>query len=118
MIGPQKLCMALGCDRLAEQGAHVWLHGDRRFYYIAAFCRRCNHRHADEEICYCRYVARGENPGTWIPIRDTFLLKRGSERPGTAFEPFRAWCAESGPAEGHGFRERCSRYCSAGVRTG
>ena len=112
VVGPQAQCMVLGCTRAAEEGAHVWLEGDRRSYYIAAFCRPCNHRHAGEEICYCRYVRLLQDPGAWIPIRATDLLRITSARPNDALVGLAEWCANSGPQDGHGFRQRCSRYCS------
>jgi hypothetical protein len=95
------------------EGAHVWVEGERRAYFIARLCRRCNHRHGDEEICACRYIGRREEPRRWMPIRDLWLYKIMALEPGgdDVFAPFRVWCAETA-APSHGPRERCSRFCS------
>ena len=85
----------------------MWVRGERRFYFVAALCRQCNHRHGDEEICYCMYIGQRKEPVGWMPLRDTWLFKVGSED-GGHWDPFRDWCGES---EAHGWRERCSRYC-------
>ena len=113
-IGKQDRCMALGCDGAAEEGAHVWLQGERRFHYIAMLCKRCNHRHGHEEICYCRYIGRDEEPGAWIPIRDAFLYKMGTV-PGApakdhAMRPFAEWCRVNSPPA-HAFRVKCCHWC-------
>ena len=121
MVGPQDRCMALGCEGPAEHGAHVWLEGERRFFYVALFCRNCNHRHGGEEICFCRYIGLREEPAAWIPIRDTWLYKHGTA-PGAppehnALRPFDEWCRTNGPPA-HGRRDRCCLFCPGGRAPG
>ena len=118
-VGPEKICAVLGCGRDAVEGAHVWVEGERRAYFIARLCRRCNHRHGDEEICYCRYIGRGEDPKCWMPIRDMWLYKMmskpsasGASGGDTIFEPFQEWCRETAPPTHGRFRNRCSRFCT------
>lgn len=114
MGGPLAQCVALDCDGPAEVGAHVWLEGDRRRYYIAGFCEKCNHRHGDEELCYCRFIGKGEDPKRWIPIKDSWMMKiAGPDSRTLPFEDFKAWCREKGPVgeEGHGYREMCCQFC-------
>ena len=101
----------LGCGGEATEGAHVWVEGERRAYFIARLCRSCNHRHGDEELCYCAYIGRGEEPRRWMPIRDLWLYKCMAANPvdvDSVFAPFREWCRETAP---HGPRDRCSRFC-------
>lgn len=111
-LGPQSQCVVLDCQNPAEEGAHVWVEGERDFFFIAPLCRQCNHRHGDEEICWCRYIANGLQPRRWIPIKDTWLCKIASPGGTSHFLPFREWC-ESADATHRAGRERCSRYCSA-----
>ena len=118
MGGVVVVCMARDCDGRAELGAHVWLKGDRKRYYIAGFCEQCNHRHGDEEICYCRYVGREEEPKMWIPIKDTWMMKVAGSTPTTSpFDDFKEWCDDRNPVggvDGHGFREKCCSFCVGG----
>jgi hypothetical protein len=109
--GPERICAVLGCGREAVEGAHVWVEGERRAYFIARLCRRCNHRHGDEEICCCRYIGRGEEPRSWMPIRDMWLYKIKLIGGNKIFEPFQEWCRETAPPTHSRLRDRCSRFC-------
>jgi hypothetical protein len=91
----------------------VWVEGERRFYYVARLCKSCNHRHGEEEICYCRYIEKGEEPKQWMPIRDMWLFKVGGKSQSLLYLPFREWCSSTGPPS-HGHRQRCSRFCVGG----
>ena len=119
-VGPQITCVALDCGAPAEMGCHVWVRGVRDAYFIAPFCRHCNHRHGHEEICHCRYIGRGEEPAQWIAIRDVWLLKQTATDTSNVrelFAPFRTYC-ERQHIEGPyavSPRWRCSRYCSASI---
>ena len=114
---PEKQCVVLGCGGEAEEGCHVWVKGERRFYYIAPLCQKCNHRHGEEEICWCRYIMGHEEPKQWIPIRDVWLMQVGNTEGkrwlggsrGEVFRPFKEWCEKK--KSSHSFRERCSYYC-------
>jgi hypothetical protein len=111
-LGPETKCVVLGCDGSAEEGCHVFVEGDRDHYFIARMCRKCNHRHGSEEMCYHRFVEGREDPRAWIPIRDVWLYKIGGPG-GSHWGPFRDWCKETtGPS--HGARTRCSGFCVGG----
>ena len=73
--GLQTQCVVVGCSRAAEEGAHVWVKGERKSFFIAPLCKGCNHRHGEEEICWCRYIENGEDPKEWMAIKDVWLLK-------------------------------------------
>ena len=107
MNGETRECAALGCRNAAVEGAHVWLEGERRFYFIAPFCKLCNHRHGGEEICHCRYVHKGEDPQQWIAIKDTWLYKIIGK---TAMEKLEGYCKEK-KGEQHSFRDQCCKDC-------
>ena len=111
-VGSHTQCMVAACDGKAEEGAHVWVQGDRSSYYIAALCKRCNHRHGEEEICWCRYISKGEEPKQWIPIRNVWLMKVRNKTKDLLFLPFREWCETRPPT--HVFRERCNKFCIGG----
>jgi hypothetical protein len=116
LLGSHTQCMVAGCDGKAEEGAHVWVKGDRTSYFIAALCKRCNHRHGEEEICWCRYISRKEEPKHWIPIRNVWLMKLKWANRDLQFLPFREWCESKPPA--HVFRERCCQFCIGGSHRG
>lgn len=113
ILGPSPLCAVLGCVRQAEEGAHVFVEGERDAYFIAPMCKPCNHRHGHSEMCFCRFVTRREEPQAWISIRDMWLMKikfRGATD--VFWRPFSDFCAEKSGA--HGYRDRCSVYCVGG----
>jgi hypothetical protein len=116
VVGRSTRCAALNCSGPAEEGAHVFVEGERNAFFIAIVCRSCNHRHGREEICYCRYITRRENPGAWIPIREDVMLCR-IEHPYLDYhwEQLSAWCDEKRGSPSHEFRDRCSTFCSASL---